>query len=136
MSDANGNNNFSTGCRGDSAVHLSTLAIHGGRRPDPATGAVLTPIHQSTTFAQETVGVHKGFTYSRAANPTHPLAQVRAERNGLEIEVAGQPPVFLTGKGAGRWPTTESVLADLFDLARSSSAHPPLLASLAVGRIA
>jgi homoserine dehydrogenase len=66
----------------------------------------------------------------------HPLAQVRAERNGLEIEVAGQPPVFLTGKGAGRWPTTESVLADLFDLARSGSAHPPLLASLAVGRIA
>jgi cystathionine beta-lyase/cystathionine gamma-synthase len=49
---------------------LPTLAIHGGVSPDPATGAILTPIYQSTTFVQEAVGVHKGFTYSRAANPT------------------------------------------------------------------
>jgi cystathionine beta-lyase/cystathionine gamma-synthase len=49
---------------------LPTLAIHGGVSPDPATGAILTPIYQSTTYVQEAVGVHKGFTYSRAANPT------------------------------------------------------------------
>ena len=49
---------------------ISTLAIHGGQSPDPATGAILTPIYQSTTFVQEAVGQHKGFTYSRAANPT------------------------------------------------------------------
>jgi cystathionine beta-lyase/cystathionine gamma-synthase len=48
----------------------ATLAIHGGLSPDPATGAILTPIYQSTTYVQEVVGVHKGFTYSRAANPT------------------------------------------------------------------
>ena len=48
----------------------STLAIHGGLSPDPATGSILTPIYQSTTFVQEAVGQHKGFTYSRAANPT------------------------------------------------------------------
>lgn len=47
-----------------------TVAIHGGRKPDSAFGAILTPIYQSTTYVQEAVGVHKGFTYSRAANPT------------------------------------------------------------------
>lgn len=50
--------------------NLSTAAIHGGLKPDPATGAILTPIYQSTTYVQEAVGIHKGFTYSRAANPT------------------------------------------------------------------
>ncbi len=49
---------------------IETLAIRGGRRPDPTTGAVITPICQSTTYAQEAVGVHKGHTYSRASNPT------------------------------------------------------------------
>jgi cystathionine beta-lyase/cystathionine gamma-synthase len=49
---------------------VSTRTIHGNLSPDPATGAILTPIYQSTTYVQEAVGVHKGFTYSRAANPT------------------------------------------------------------------
>jgi cystathionine beta-lyase/cystathionine gamma-synthase len=96
MSDANGNNNFSTGSRGDTAVRWSTLAIHGGRRPDPATGAVLTPIHQSTTYAQEAVGVHKGFTYSRAANPT-----VDALEQALgALEQAPPAVCFATGMAA------------------------------------
>ncbi|MCV4615420.1 PLP-dependent transferase, partial [Escherichia coli] len=50
-------------------AHLETLALHAGTGPDPATGALLTPIYQTTTFVQEAVGVHKGFTYSRAGNP-------------------------------------------------------------------
>ena len=49
---------------------LCTRTIHGNLSPDPATGALLTPIYQTTTYVQEAVGVHKGFTYSRAANPT------------------------------------------------------------------
>jgi cystathionine beta-lyase/cystathionine gamma-synthase len=49
---------------------IATRAIRGGRRPDPSTGAIVPPICQSTTFVQDRVGVHKGFTYSRAANPT------------------------------------------------------------------
>lgn len=53
-----------------SADLYSTTAVRGGLTPDPATGAVLTPIYQSTTYHQQAVGVHKGFTYSRAANPT------------------------------------------------------------------
>ena len=49
---------------------IHTRTIHGNLSPDPATGAILTPIYQTTTYVQEAVGVHKGFTYSRAANPT------------------------------------------------------------------
>jgi cystathionine beta-lyase/cystathionine gamma-synthase len=48
----------------------ATLAVRGGRRPDPSTGAIVTPIHQTTTFVQEAVGRDKGFTYTRASNPT------------------------------------------------------------------
>ena len=54
----------------DLSLRPATVAIHGGLSPDPATGAILTPIYQSTTYVQQAVGVHKGFTYSRAANPT------------------------------------------------------------------
>jgi cystathionine beta-lyase/cystathionine gamma-synthase len=50
--------------------NFETLALHAGTGPDPATGAILTPIYQSTTFVQEAVGIHKGYTYSRSANPT------------------------------------------------------------------
>src|SRR5258708_26053110 len=45
-------------------------AIHGGQDADPATGAVIVPIYQTSTYAQSEVGVHKGFDYSRTANPT------------------------------------------------------------------
>jgi len=48
----------------------STRALHAGRRSDPSTGALLTPIFQTSTFVQDGVGQHKGFTYSRCANPT------------------------------------------------------------------
>ncbi len=53
-----------------SSEGIATRAIHGSLAPDSATGAILTPIYQSTTYVQQAVGVHKGFTYSRAANPT------------------------------------------------------------------
>jgi cystathionine beta-lyase/cystathionine gamma-synthase len=49
---------------------FATLAVHAGLRPDPATGALLTPIHQTTTYAQDAVGKHRGFTYTRSGNPT------------------------------------------------------------------
>ena len=51
-------------------MHFETRAIHAGQEPDPATGAVITPIYQTSTFAQEAVGVHKGYDYARVANPT------------------------------------------------------------------
>jgi cystathionine gamma-synthase len=49
---------------------FETLAIHGGQRPDPSTGAVITPIYQTSTFAQSSVGQHQGYDYSRSGNPT------------------------------------------------------------------
>src|SRR5579859_1939834 len=49
---------------------FATRAIHVGQDPDPATGAVIVPIYQTSTYAQSEVGVHKGFDYSRTANPT------------------------------------------------------------------
>jgi len=50
--------------------NFDTLALHAGSIADPTTGALLTPIYQTTTFRQEAVGKDKGFTYSRSANPT------------------------------------------------------------------
>ena len=49
---------------------FDTLALHAGTYPDPTTGAMLTPIYQTTTYRQEAVGRDKGFTYSRSGNPT------------------------------------------------------------------
>jgi cystathionine beta-lyase/cystathionine gamma-synthase len=50
--------------------HLETLVIHGGQTPDPATGAIMTPIYQTSTYVQSEPGVHKGYDYSRSDNPT------------------------------------------------------------------
>jgi cystathionine beta-lyase/cystathionine gamma-synthase len=53
-----------------SASRFETRAIHAGQDPDPTTGAVITPIYQTSTFVQEGVGVHKGYEYARTDNPT------------------------------------------------------------------
>ncbi len=50
--------------------HFETLAIHAGQAPDPATGAVMTPIYQTSTYVQQGVGEHKGYEYARTGNPT------------------------------------------------------------------
>ena len=50
--------------------HFETLAIHAGQRPDPASGAVMTPIYQTSTYVQDAVGQHRGYEYSRTGNPT------------------------------------------------------------------
>ena len=49
---------------------FSTRAIHAGQAPDPTTGAVMTPIYATSTYAQASPGVHKGFVYARGHNPT------------------------------------------------------------------
>lgn len=49
---------------------FATRAIHAGQAPDPTTGAIMTPIYATSTYVQESPGVHKGFNYSRATNPT------------------------------------------------------------------
>lgn len=79
-----------------SSEGICTRAIHGGQTPDPATGAILTPIYQSTTYVQQAVGVHKGFTYSRAQNPTVDAL----ERSLGALEDAPQAVCFATGMAA------------------------------------
>ena len=49
---------------------FSTRAIHAGQRPDPTTGAIMTPIYATSTYVQDSPGVHKGYEYSRSQNPT------------------------------------------------------------------
>ncbi|MEC8606189.1 MAG: cystathionine gamma-synthase [Bacteroidota bacterium] len=51
-------------------MKFNTKVIHAGIHPDPATGAIMTPIYQTSTYVQEEIGVHKGFEYSRTGNPT------------------------------------------------------------------
>jgi cystathionine beta-lyase/cystathionine gamma-synthase len=67
---------------------FATRALHVGQGPDPATGAVVQPIHLATTFAQQGVGKHQGFEYSRSGNPTRAaleecLAGLEDARHGL-----------------------------------------------------
>jgi cystathionine gamma-synthase len=69
-------------------LHIETLAIHAGQPPDPATGAVMTPIYQTSTYVQAGVGEHKGYEYSRTGNPTRTaleanLAALEGGRYGL-----------------------------------------------------
>lgn len=75
---------------------LATLALHAGTAPDPATGAILTPIYQSTTYVQDAVGVHKGYTYTRSGNPTVSAL----ERRLAALEGAEHCTCFGTGLGA------------------------------------
>src|SRR5574341_1135700 len=68
--------------------HIETLAIHAGQTPDPATGAVMTPIYQTSTYVQAAVGEHKGYEYSRTGNPTRTaledcLAALEGGKHGL-----------------------------------------------------
>jgi cystathionine gamma-lyase len=54
----------------NAGLGLGTLAIHAGQHPDPATGAIMTPIYATSTYVQSSPGVHKGYEYSRTQNPT------------------------------------------------------------------
>jgi cystathionine gamma-lyase len=72
----------------DEPLRLETLAIHAGQRPDPLTGAVMTPVYLTSTYVQDGPGVHKGFEYSRTRNPTRDalegcLAALEGGRHGL-----------------------------------------------------
>lgn len=67
-------------------MKFGTKAIHAGIEPDPSTGAVMTPIFQTSTYAQESPGVHKGYEYARTQNPTRSVLEnnLAALENGIE----------------------------------------------------
>jgi len=77
-------------------VDFETRAIHEGQEPDPATGAIITPIYQTSTFVQEAVGVHKGYDYARVANPTRSALQAAL----ASLENAEHGIAFSSGLGA------------------------------------
>jgi cystathionine beta-lyase/cystathionine gamma-synthase len=77
-------------------MDFATRAIHAGQEPDPATGAVTKPIYQTSTFAQEAVGVHKGYDYARVANPT----RTALEECLASLENAAHGHAFSSGIGA------------------------------------
>jgi cystathionine beta-lyase/cystathionine gamma-synthase len=77
-------------------MDFETRAIHDGQEPDPATGAVTTPIYQTSTYVQEAVGKHKGYDYSRVANPTRTALQECL----ASLENARHGVAFSSGLGA------------------------------------
>ena len=77
-------------------MRFGTKAIHAGQEPDPTTGAIMTPIYQTSTYVQESPGVHKGYAYARGKNPT----RVALERCLAELENAKHGLCFSSGMGA------------------------------------
>ncbi|MDQ3374552.1 MAG: cystathionine gamma-synthase [Acidobacteriota bacterium] len=75
---------------------FSTIAIHAGNEPDSATGAVSVPIYQTSTYAQEGLGKHKGFEYARTQNPT----RLALEKNIAALEGAKYGFAFASGMSA------------------------------------
>jgi cystathionine beta-lyase/cystathionine gamma-synthase len=75
---------------------FSTTAIHAGQEPEPATGAVTTPIYQTSTYVQEALGRHKGFEYARTHNPT----RLALERNLAALEGGREAYCFASGMAA------------------------------------
>ncbi|MFP5263936.1 MAG: cystathionine gamma-synthase [Blastocatellia bacterium] len=77
-------------------MKFSTIAIHAGQEPDPTTGAVAVPIYQTSTYAQEGIGKHKGFEYARTQNPT----RLALERNLAALENGKTCFAFASGMAA------------------------------------
>ncbi|MCE9572880.1 MAG: cystathionine gamma-synthase [Deltaproteobacteria bacterium] len=89
----------------DQTLGFGTRAIHAGQKPDPTTGAVMTPIYYTSTYAQEAPGVHKGFEYSR----THNLTRFALEANLASLEGGKHGLCFASGLAA------TSTLLQMFD---------------------
>src|SRR6201747_885662 len=75
---------------------FSTRTIHAGQSPDPSTGAVMVPIYATSTYAQESPGVHKGYEYSRSQNPT----RMAFERCIADLESGSDGMAFASGLAA------------------------------------
>ena len=77
-------------------MKFATKTIHGGLHPDPSTGAVMTPIYQTSTYAQDAPGVHKGYEYARTQNPT----RIALEKNLASLENGVDGICFGSGMAA------------------------------------
>jgi len=79
-----------------SNARFSTRCLHAGQDPDPSTGAIITPIYQTSTYVQEELGKHKGYEYARTQNPTREAL----ERNIANIESGTEGFAFASGMAA------------------------------------
>lgn len=79
-----------------SNLKFGTKAIHAGQEPDPSTGAIMTPIYQTSTYVQASPGTHKGYAYARGKNPTRSAL----EKNIAALENAKYGLCFSSGMGA------------------------------------
>lgn len=79
----------------DARGRFSTRAIHAGQRPDPASGAIMPPIYQTSTYVHEAFGKHKGYEYARGKNPTREAL----ERNVASLEGGQHGFAFSSGMG-------------------------------------
>ena len=77
-------------------MKFNTKTIHGGQHPDPSTGAVMPPVYQTSTYVQSSPGVHSGYEYSRAANPT----RTALENSLASIENGARGLAFSSGLAA------------------------------------
>jgi len=77
-------------------MKFGTRAVHAGQSPDPSTGAIMTPIYQTSTFVQSAPGKHQGYEYARTGNPT----RTALEGNLAALEGAAHGVVFSSGLGA------------------------------------
>src|SRR5574342_592996 len=75
---------------------FATDCIHAGQEPDPSTGAIITPIFQTSTYVQEGIGKHKGYEYARTQNPTRRAL----ERNLAALEGGRDAYCFASGMAA------------------------------------
>ena len=75
---------------------FGTRAIHAGQEPDPSTGAIMTPIYQTSTYVQESPGKNKGYSYARGKNPT----RIALEKCIASLENAKHGLCFSSGQGA------------------------------------
>src|SRR6267154_2253970 len=77
-------------------ARFSTLCLHAGQTPDPGTGAIITPIFQTSTYVQDALGRHKGYEYARTQNPT----RAALEGNLAAIEGGRAAFAFASGMAA------------------------------------
>src|SRR5262245_13709467 len=77
-------------------ARFSTVCLHAGQQPDPSTGAIITPIYQTSTYVQDALGRHKGFEYARTQNPT----RMALEGNVAAIERGKAGFAFASGMAA------------------------------------
>ncbi len=78
------------------SARFATVCVHAGQVPDPTTGAIITPIYQTSTYVQEGLGQHKGFEYGRTQNPT----RMALEANVAAIEAGRAGFAFASGMAA------------------------------------